>query len=229
MRLRTICLLAGVVLLVAPAVAGAQEMQILPPSTITSAGVGTVEIAPDRAEFWLYFELTDTSLGDAAAEVKNTEIRILNMLKDREISPLERLITAPSIPDANTTLVTFALRLRFTIGRLAAGVDDPVVRLAEISDALRSVANDTEALLTGPLLTVSNQTEVERRAIMRAMENALPHAEAAAQSMAARIDTILDLRIVEVVWNQVPEYGADQPDSERTACTAKVEVVYVLE
>ena len=70
---------------------------------------------------------------------------------------------------------------------------------------------------------------VERTAVMRAMENALPNAEAAAQIMSTRIATIFDVRVVEIAWNQDPEYGADQPDTERASCSAKVEVVYVLE
>ena len=37
------------------------------------------------------------------------------------------------------------------------------------------------------------------------------------------------MRVVEIAWNQDPEYGADQPDTERASCSAKVEVVYVLE
>jgi hypothetical protein len=120
------------------------------------------------------------------------------------------------------------MRAQFTVGRLATGVDEPVFKMAEISDAMRGVAKDTDALLTGPILKVSQKNAVERSAILRAMENALPHAEAAAESMSTDIATILDVRVVEVTWNQDPEYGADQPDSERAVCTAKVEVVYVL-
>ncbi|HOD52685.1 MAG TPA: SIMPL domain-containing protein [Candidatus Hydrogenedentes bacterium] len=209
--------------------AHAQDTQPLPASTITAPGIATIATAPDRAEFWLYYKLTGTTLQEAAPKVKTTEVSVLRLLKDREIAPFETIVTAPNIPDANAMVVTFALRLQFTIGRLATGVDEPVLRLAELCDAMRGVAKDTSALLTGPVLKVSQKDSFERSAIIRAMENALPHAEAAAQAMSSRIDTILDVRVVEVSWNQDPEYAADQPDSERAACVAKVEVVYVLE
>ncbi|HQH68464.1 MAG TPA: SIMPL domain-containing protein [Candidatus Hydrogenedentes bacterium] len=198
-------------------------------STITSAGTATVDTAPDRADFWLYFRVTGNTLQEAAEKTKTTEVDILRLLKDREIAPLETVVTGPSIPDANAMTVTFAFRLRFTVGRLATGVEEPVQSLAAICDALRVVARETNAVLTGPLLKVSDQSTVERTAVMRAMENALPNAEAAAQIMSTRIATIFDVRVVEIAWNQDPEYGADQPDTERASCSAKVEVVYVLE
>lgn len=206
----------------------AQDPPTWPVSTITSSGVGSVETPPDRAEFWLYFKLTGTTLEEAAQKVKAAQVNILRLLKDREITPLETVFTAPNIPDANTMMVTFAMRVQFTVGRLATGVDEPVSKVAEIADAMRGVAKDTDALLTGPVLKVSQKSGIERSAVMRAMENALPHAEAAAESMSTDIATVLDVRIVEVAWNQDPEYAADQPDSERAVCTARVDVVYVL-
>jgi uncharacterized protein YggE len=209
--------------------AEAQEAQNLPVSTITTTGQATVETTPDRAEFWLYFKLTGATLLEAAEKVQSTEVNVLTMLQDREITPYETVVTAPSIPDANNKSVTFALRLQFTVGRLATGTDEPVIKLAEVCDALKRLAEDTGALLTGPVLKVSNKVNVERNAIMRAMENALPHAEAGAQIMSSEIATIYDVRIEEIVWNQETDYAADQPNSERATCTARVQVVYVLE
>jgi len=221
---------AGVLLLVLllPGTVPAQDAAPVALSTITSPGTATVETPPDRADFWLYFRLTGNSVQEAAEEVKTTVVEILRLLKDREIAPLETEVTGPSIPDANTPVVTFAFRLRFTVGRLVAGVEEPVQRLAAICDALRAAARETGAVLTGPLLKVSNPNAIERTAVMRAMENALPNAEAAAHIMATRIDTIFDVRILEIAWNQDPEHGADQPDTERVTCSARVEVVYVL-
>lgn len=209
--------------------ARAQDTGSLPVSTITSPGTATVETIPDRAEFWLHFSIPGTTLQQAVENAKTTEIDVLRMLKDREIAPLETVVTAPNIPDANSMTVTFALRLRFTAGRLTTGVEEPVAKLAELCDALRAVAKDTGAVLTGPLMRVSEQSEVERTAIIRAMENALPYAEAAAQTMSSRIATVFDVRIVEIGWDQELEYRADQPDSERATCTAKIQVVYELE
>ncbi|MFO7975351.1 MAG: SIMPL domain-containing protein [Candidatus Hydrogenedentota bacterium] len=202
--------------------------QSLPASTITSSGEASIETAPDRAEFWLYFKVTGTTLEEAAQKIKNIQVNTLRLLKDREITPLETVFTAPNIPDANTRTVTFAMRVQFTVGRLATGVDEPVFKIAELCDAMRGVAEHTDALLTGPILNVSQKKDVERNAIMRAMENALPHAEAAAESMSTDIATILDVRVVQVAWNQEPDYAADQPDSQRAVCQAKVDVVYVL-
>ncbi len=208
--------------------APAQDAAPLALSTVTSPGTATVETPPDRADFWLYFQLTGNNLQEAAEKVRTTELEVLRLLKDREIAPLETVVTGPSIPDANTPTVTFAFRLRFTVGRLVAGVEEPVQRLAAICDALHAAAAQTDSVLTGPQLKVSNPNAIERTAVMRAMENALPNAEAAAQIMATRIDTIFDVRILEIAWNQDPEHGADQPDTERVTCSAKVEVVYVL-
>jgi uncharacterized protein YggE len=208
--------------------APAQDAAPLALSTVTSPGTATVETPPDRADFWLYFQLTGNNLQEAAEKVRTTELEVLRLLKDREIAPLETVVTGPSIPDANTPMVTFAFRLRFTVGRLVAGVEEPVQRLAAICDALHAAAEQTDSVLTGPQLKVSNPHAIERTAVMRAMENALPNAEAAAQIMATRIDTIFDVRILEIAWNQDPEHGADQPDTERVTCSAKVEVVYVL-
>ena len=53
--------------------AHAQEAQPLPPSTITTSGKATVEAAPDRAEFWLYFKLTGATLLEAAEAAQSTE------------------------------------------------------------------------------------------------------------------------------------------------------------
>ena len=94
--------------------------------------------------------------------------------------------------------------------------------------AAAAVARQCEAEANGPVLTARDAARTERRAIIRAVENAYLPADAAAEALESRIIAVKHAVVESVRWETAAPTAAGRTQTRPLACHARVRVTYVL-
>lgn len=218
--MRCLCILAF--LAVSPLAAAAVTQ---PTATIESEGIGTVEAAPDYAEFWLHRRAAGKSVAESAQNMKAFEAALQKELTDRQLTPLETRFSSLAVPNAANLETKQSVRLRFSVAKFSNTEDGPA-QFAKLCDDVLALAWAVQCIPEGPILGVSNTKPLEQAAVALAAEKAYPAAEAMALVMKMQIFSVDNAKVLSIVWNQDPHSKAPQPDIRRVTCTARVQVCY---
>jgi uncharacterized protein YggE len=196
-----------------------------PPATILTEGTATVDALPDYADFWLQRTVTADTVAEAMAAARAFPTAIQDAIEAHELKPDRATASDFSIPEASQGVVKTAVMLRFPVNEYTTADDGPE-RFAELCDTLQTMATENECKLEGPFFGVNARDTMQEAAIARAIEQALPPAEAAARIMQSRIQTVDHVEILSIAWNRELESRAPQPQIRRVTCTARVKVRY---
>jgi uncharacterized protein YggE len=206
-RLRTILLLAGV-LLVAAAIAGVAQPRLgrsataSPGTLITVTGNGTVDATPDRASF----DFGVTSRGATAAEAltrNSSQARaIIDALKRAGIDSADIQTTQVSLwpqTSSDGTRITGyqasnSVQVTAGLGRSGALVDA----------AVRAGANTVD----GPNLDTADKASLYGQALKKAVGDARTKAQALADGAGLTLGSMLKLREGDNAAQPVPMYAA---------------------
>lgn len=209
----------------AAAMAGwAQQAGVYP--QIEAKGAATVEADPDIVDFWIHFEISGESFAEAGAGVKAAEQRLHATLDELKLTPMQVTLSAPSVPDVTQHEMHITAMLRYS-ATVFFNTEKGLAQFAELCDTNRGLAEQVEGTIEGPHFSVKNPEQVERAAIQKAMEEAYPKAQAAAEAMRSSITSVARVRVDEITWNNDPEWRGMQPEITRVTCTASIEIAYI--
>ena len=203
--------------------AGGQEFY----ASIHNVGEATVEARPDNVDFWLTREFTADTMQEAMAEAAGFEQTVVETLNQNGVSPHETLVGEKRPVDAALPLVQRFVRIRFQHYAFR-NPEDGMEQFAEVCDGVRQVAEDLDASLEGPYYDVVDRASVEQTAVNRAMEEAYPLANSAAQLMQGRIRAVDHVEILEISWER-PMRATEEALQERMICLARVRVTYAFD
>jgi uncharacterized protein len=230
-RIRTILLVAGV-LLVAAAIAGVAQPHLgrsatpTTGSTITVTGSGTVDSTPDRASF----DFGVTTNGAAAAEALSR-----NSAEARSIIDALTRAGTPAA-DIQTTQVSLwpqtssnGLKITGYQASNSVNVSAALARSGELVDAaVRAGANNVD----GPNLDTADKTSLYDQALDRALSDAKQKAEAIASAAGLTLGTALKVNeggnaVVEPLFAEAARPAATPPIEAGTQkVQASVTVTY---
>jgi len=196
-------------------------------ASIHNVGEAKVEARPDHVDFWLTREFTADTMQEAMAEASGFEQTVVATLNQNGVSPRETLVGEKRPIDAALPLVQRFVRIRFQ-HHAFRNPEDGMEQFAEVCDGLRQVAEDLDASLEGPYYDVADRDSVEQTAVNRAMEEAYPLANSAAQLMQGRIRAVDHVEILEISWER-PVRSAEEALQERMICVARVRVTYAFD
>jgi uncharacterized protein len=192
-RLRTILLIAGV-LLVAAAIAGVAQPHpgrsatSTAGSTITVTGNGTVDSTPDRASF--DFGVTTNGATAAQALSRNSaEARsIIDALKRAGIAPADIQTTQVSLwPQTSSN----GMKITGYQASNSVNVSAALARSGQLVDAaVGAGANNVD----GPTLDTADRTSLYNQALDRALSDAKQKAQAIASAAGLTLGTALKVR-----------------------------------
>ena len=218
----SVCLTALVVL-ATPAAVGQAAL----PSTIETTQSATLDSSADYVEFLLHIRATGETFEEAMAKAVPFESKLREALSDRDLAFVQLEMAGPSIADVGVPAVNVAARLRFSAVGMGEQEGGPKA-MAELCDTIAALARELECRARGPLPGVLDKASVEAAAVEQAMENAYPHADAAAKAIRAQIVAVDSVQIQGVEWNAVKGDGVGGTLSGAIACTARVKVTYVF-
>ncbi|MBN2308992.1 MAG: hypothetical protein JXR94_08485, partial [Candidatus Hydrogenedentes bacterium] len=184
---------------------------------------------PDSVEFVLERESAGATFEEAAATAAGlgpalrAELEALGATADVSVR-------GPAIRDLSLVSARAAATVRFSTDGLADPETGPAAYGA-LCDTMRGLATKLGCTAQGPRMVAANARSVEQAAVAKAVENAYPHAEGAAQVMQVAIVAVQRVRVDAVKWDDAAEAAAaeaaaPQADPARTVCTARVTVIY---
>ena len=201
--------------------------QVTPISTIQTVGEGTVEVPPDTVEFWLHKESTAAVFVEAFSTVLRFGPALRKELTERDLTPLDVSVTAPSIPLTGGRNARVSAKVQFSMSTFTDRETGPTM-FAALCDQMLDTAAKLECLIEGPLFTVQDRPAVEQAAAALALEKALPMAQSLADLMSARVTAVDHVDVEEAAWNAAPDTRAALPDLRRLTCTVRVHVTYAF-
>ncbi|MBI4556865.1 MAG: SIMPL domain-containing protein [Candidatus Hydrogenedentes bacterium] len=197
------------------------------PYTLETEGTATVETVPDYVEFWLHFKVVGPNLKESAAGAKGIEAKVRKEIEALELKPLEIAVTGVAIPSLQTIEARLSARLRFGTAEFGQSEEGSSL-FGSLCDKIRTLSEAVGATAEGPVVGVSEKKPIEQSAVQKAIENAYPTAEAAAQILRVQIVAVERVRISSLKWNVDPENRAMQPELRHATCTAVVMVFYTF-
>ncbi|WP_040482065.1 SIMPL domain-containing protein [Luminiphilus syltensis] len=162
------------------------------PSTITTSGVGEINLVPDLARLSMTVEASSTDSSEAANEVAKTVSSILAMLSEKGVANTDVQSTAARVsPKTRWDPETREQRFEgYNVSReLAVTLRD----LAALSTVIeRSVALGVDRL-SPPQLDSSEREAISRQALTLAYEDALARANVLAEAAAIKVTGALSI------------------------------------
>ncbi len=195
-------------------------------ASIHNVGEAKVEARPDHVDFWLTREFTADTMQEAMAEASGFEQTVVETLNANDVSPNETLVGEKRPVDAALPLIQRFVRLRFH-HYVFLDPEEGMERFAQACDGVRRVAGDLDSSLEGPYYDVADRASVEQTAVNRAMEEAYPLANSAAQLMQGRIRAVDHVEILDISWER-PMRSEEEALRERMVCVARVRVTYAF-
>jgi uncharacterized protein YggE len=179
MRLRSILILAGV-LLVASAIAGVAQPRlghaagVATPKTITVTGAGSVTTVPDQAGFYFTVDSKAGTAKAALAENAAKAAAVAAAIKNAGVDPAHiqtsQVSLSPQTNQAGTDIVGYAASTTIS-------VTTTIAKAGPLVDAAVAAGADG---VSGPSLSVSDQDAQYRDALKKAVANAHDKAQALA-------------------------------------------------
>jgi Protein of unknown function (DUF541) len=215
--------LTALLILAAPVAVGQAAL----PATIETTQSATLENPPDYVEFLLELRATGATFEEAMAKAVPFESKLREALSERELAFIQLETAGPAIPDVCEPVVTVSARLRFSAVGLG-DAEEGAKALAALCDKIAALSRALDCQPKGPFPGVLDKTSVEAAVVEQAMENAYPHAEAAAKAIRAQIVAVDSVQIQDVGWDTVKGDWFSGVFAGTVACTARVKVTYVF-
>lgn len=191
-------------------------------------GEATVEATPEHVDFWLHWHRTGDTLAELAEESNGLEETVVEALNSRDLAPRETQVGTLKILNVQEPEAGRTIRLRFQAYTFLQRDEGPA-NLASVSDALRAIAADLGCHVEGPKFGLRNPTPVEQTAIARALENAYPPSEGAAQTLQTRIVAIESVEVLDIDWLQSAYLDEDEGLRGPLAVRVRVGVAYAMD
>jgi len=202
--------------------AQAQEAYV---ATIGTRGTATVGVKPTQVSFWIHRVESGRTHAEAMHTAESFESDLNAALDQRDLRPQRLRLHPPAVRDINSPTVEISAELRFGMIPFL-DVEDGSALFAKLLDMMKTVADESKALIEGPFLSAEAAKTVAEEAVKLAMEDAYRLGEAAALSMDSAIFGVDSVAVVSIVWNDDPELRAAQPDLRTLRCTATVDMTY---
>jgi uncharacterized protein len=210
MRLRSILILAGV-LLVASAIAGiaqprlGQAATIATPKTITVTGDGSVTTVPDQAGFDFTVDSRATTAKAALAQNASAAAAVVAAVKNAGVDLADiqtsQVSLSPQTNQAGTDIVGYAASTTIS-------VTTTIAKAGPLVDAAVAAGADG---VSGPSLSLSDQDVQYRDALKKAVANAHDKAQALADAGGLSLGGVQT--IIEGSTGQVPLPFAQKADA----------------
>ena len=210
MRLRSILILAGV-LLVASAIAGVAQPRLgqaattATPKTITVTGDGSVTTVPDQAGFDFTVDSRATTAKAALAQNAGAAAAVVAAVKNAGVDPADiqtsQVSLSPQTNQAGTDIVGYAASTTIS-------VTTTIAKAGPLVDAAVAAGADG---VSGPSLSLSDQDVQYRNALKKAVANAHDKAQALADAGGLSLGGVQT--IVEGSTGQVPLPFAQKADA----------------
>ena len=181
MRLRSILLLAGV-LLAAAAVAGVAQPRLgkaadtTAPKTITVTGNGSVDVVPDQAGFEFTVDTKAATAKAALAQNANAAAAVVAAIKDAGVAAADiqtsQVSLSPQTNENGTEITGYD-------ASTTVSVTSAIAKAGTIVDAAVGAGADG---VSGPSLSLSDQDAQYRAALKLAVANALAKAQTLASA-----------------------------------------------
>ncbi|HOE65196.1 MAG TPA: SIMPL domain-containing protein [Candidatus Hydrogenedentes bacterium] len=206
----------------------AQQQRVQPePITIETIGEGTVEAAPDYAEFWFHSMRTGGSVAEVLKASASFETSLREEFEKRGLTPSELVVFEPAVADAALVVVARNARVRFSCKDFT-GVSDGLTKFASVCDQLRATAEKLSCGFEGPVLGLDDPKPLLQSAVAKAIEKAYPPAESAAAIMGAVISQVEKVVMQDATWNRPSGSKEHLPSLRRMTCAATVRVTYLI-
>jgi len=233
MRVRTIRLASVGIALVAtiaavwaaPSVPAEDPGGVLRGTRIESEGAATVDASPSYVEFWLHLKASSATIVEAVQGVSGLDASLRAAAADRELAPLSILVSSPAVASMDPPEAKASAQVLFDATRFA-NLETGPREFAGLCDKVAALAKSLDCTVEGPIFTVADPDVLEQNAVARAVENALPAAEGAAQVMGGYLALVENVEVTSVAWSPEADSRVPQPEIRRVSCTAKVRVVY---
>ena len=198
------------------------DLHALETPVIINRGEATKLATPSQVEFVFKREFGGERLSEAVAGCEAYRHAALALIRESELQPAD--IHMSPVVLRSSCLAGSSIALQFSMA--AFNGPSGAELLAALCDKMTDLAATLNASLDGPSFSTAQAATVEADAVARATENAYPHADAISDAQKSTIFAIEKVEILEVTWEQHPEeqYG----ETAQIACTAKVEVTYML-
>lgn len=196
-------------------------------SRVDAIGQHTLYAPPTHVEFWLFYTARDANLELAMQDAEEFEERLRERLQGENLRPSTIELGAPALPDVRENRVEMAAFMRFSMAAYfhpQTGARD----FARLCDQVRSIADELEAEITGPVLDTTERHTLVQRALTAAIEDAYPAAEAIARAIEGRVSAVESVEVLDILWNQPLEYHGVTPSVRQLALTARVRVSYTI-
>ncbi len=228
--MRTLLCLIGVAVLCV--IAGAQgntntkELSSVQKGTrVESEGTATVDAVPDYVEFWLHLKAPGATVADAVQATTGLDAALKTALDEREVIPFSIMISGPAVTGLEPPEAKSSAQLIFEAEKFM-NIEVGAKEFAALCDKLNSAAKSLKCAIEGPVFTVDEPDQIEQAAVARAVENAHPAADGAAQVMGGYLALVESVQVLGISWDAPEKSHTPYPEIRRAICTANVHVVY---
>jgi uncharacterized protein YggE len=195
-RSRIVGALTVVALVVALDALAADARAAAGPRTITVAGTGIVTSVPDQGQFTFGVSATGKSATEALAANAKAMTRVIGALKAQGIASAD--IQTAEIQLSPNTNQTGSTILNYTA---VNSVTARVKSLAKAGPIIDGAVGAGANLVSGPVLTASDQSQLSRRALAAAIKDARARAQTIAAAASVRLGRV---RSVTELGSSVP-------------------------
>lgn len=196
-------------------------------TTIESTGVATLTAPVGEVEFRFVRYVEASSFSGAIEAAENFKQKAQQAFEDQETPILDVTFSGVSVPATGTPAAEITATAVFDAARFK-NPQTGARAFGELCDTMYALGQSLGCRTEGPLLNAADPELVEQAAVGRAVENAHPLAEAAAQIMGGFLAVVEHIRVIEAAWGTSEEPGVASPDIKTTTCTAKVSVLYTF-
>ena len=193
---------------------------------IENQSEATLDTVPNTIVFHLSREFTGDTLADAARSAQSLAPTLRNALKDAGHERAVLRVTGPMIPDPEAKSIRIDAEIR--MGLASTGAEGTrSTAFAGAVDAISKIAESSNCMIDGPALDVNDRSELEKKAVQRAIENAYDRAQAAATVMRLEIVSVDRVTIESVTWHDRPGPTHHEASAEQISVTVAIRIAYL--
>lgn len=215
--------IAASVLVQLPSTALAQETYA---TLIENEASATIQTAPTTVIFQLSRRFVGDSLAGAVRSAQTFAPGLRSALKEVGYERADLRVTGPMIPSATAKSIRIDAELRLAL--TSTGEEGTrSTAFATAADKVAEIAAEFECDVDGPVLDVGDRSELENKAVQRAIENAYTRAQAAATIMRVEIVSVDRVTIESVKWHDRPNAPGQEASADRIGVTVNIRVAYL--
>ena len=213
------CCAVVAVMLAAPLAVGQDEF------AIDAVGTATVDVAPATVVFQLELLPSAAPALELLQQAVEFETGVRAEIQKHELTPTQISSTGLNYSHPDTLGPNISIFLRFSTAQFISG-DGAEERYAALHDKITAIAAATKARTFPETFEANDPDQVEAAAVARAVEKAYLPAKAAADVMTAKIVSVGNVSVGELVWSNTRSPVTDY-NIRRITCTATVNVSYI--